>query len=78
MKNNAILCKLWGCWWKLHLCFDQLTKYNPDVVFDKNDFLSFLLKMLVFMQFTYIQVLIKKKNNEARVKQINTTKYSGG
>ncbi len=38
MKNNAILCKLWGCWWKLHLCFDQLTKYNPDVVLIKMRF----------------------------------------
>ncbi len=45
----------------LHLCFDNITEYDPDVVFDKNAiFLSFMLKMLLFfMKPTYIQALIK-------------------
>ncbi len=34
----------------LHRCFDNITKYDPDVVFDKKFvFLSFLLKMLLFL-----------------------------
>ncbi len=47
----------------LHLCFDNITEYDPDVVFDKNlIFLSF------FMKPTFIQVLIKTML-EARIKQ---------
>ncbi len=38
----------------LHLCFDNNTAYDPAVVFDKHfdwkfGFLSFLLKMLIFL-----------------------------
>ncbi len=52
------------------LCFDNITEYDPDVVFDKNAILSFLLKMFK-MKPTYIQVLIKKKTMlEARIQQI--------
>ncbi len=29
----------------LHLCFDHHTEHDRDVLFDNNDFLSFLLKM---------------------------------
>ncbi len=36
----------------LHLCFDNITEYDPDLVFDKN---------LIFMKHAYIQVLIKKQ-----------------
>ncbi len=33
----------------LHLCFDLCIECDPDVVFDKKcDFLSFLLKMVLF------------------------------
>ncbi len=38
----------------LHLCFDNITEYDPDLVFDKN---------VIFMKHAYIQVLIKNKNN---------------
>ncbi len=52
----------------LHLFFDLCIECDPDVVFDKKcDFLSFLLKMvLFFMRLTYIQVLIKKIILEAK------------
>ncbi len=34
----------------LYLCFDNITEYDPDVVFEtKSDFLSFSLKMLLFL-----------------------------
>ncbi len=46
----------------LHLCFNNISKYDPDVVFDKNAiFSAFCLKF--FMNPTYIQVLIKKKKH---------------
>ncbi len=32
----------------LHLCFENLTEYHPDVVFNKKVILSFLLKILLF------------------------------
>ncbi len=42
------LCKLWDTDGShlLHLCFDNITEYDPDVVFDKNEI---LLKMLLFL-----------------------------
>ncbi len=46
----------------LHLCFDN-TEYDPDVVVDKCDFLSFLLKMLLFLNGTYLYSSVDKKNN---------------
>ncbi len=58
------LCKLWDTDGSnlLHICFDNITEYDPDVVFDKNAiFLCFLLKMLLFFNETYIQVLINKQ-----------------
>ncbi len=47
----------------MHLCFDNITKYDPDIVFDKKcDFLSFLLKMLNFYE-TYLHSSVGKKNH---------------
>ncbi len=40
----------------LHLCFDNITEYDPDVVFDKN---AILLKMLHFFYETYLHSSIK-------------------
>ncbi len=48
-----------------HLCFDNITEYDPDVVFDKNAiFSAFCSKCCGFFYFyktTNIQVLIKKQ-----------------
>ncbi len=44
----------------LHLCFDNSTEYDPDVVFDKNVISQlFAQNVAFFMKPTYIQVLIK-------------------
>ncbi len=32
----------------LHLCFENIIEHDPDIVFDTNLILSFLLKMLLF------------------------------
>ncbi len=46
----------------LRLCFDNITEYDPDVVFDKNAiFSAFCSKCCFLMKPTYIQVLIKKQ-----------------
>ncbi len=47
-------CKLWDTDNLLHICFDNITEYDPDVVFDKNAFCS------MFMKPAYIQVLLEK------------------
>ncbi len=45
----------------LHLCFDNITEYDPDVVLDKKAiFSAFCWKCCFFMKPTYIQALIKK------------------
>ncbi len=41
----------------LHLCFDNITEYDPDVVFDKH---AFWLKMLLFYE-TYLHSSVAKK-----------------
>ncbi len=66
----------------LHLCFDNITEYDPDVVFDKKcDFLSFLLKMLLFLFYeTYLHSSVDKKKKtmfKARIKGIFCLKVEG-
>ncbi len=64
------LCKLWDTDGShlLHLCFDNITEYDPYVVFYKKCDLSFLLKIdFFFVRLAYIQVLIKKIDLEARI-----------
>ncbi len=40
------MCKLWDTDGRhlLHLCFDNITEYDPDVVFDKNANVAFFMK----------------------------------
>ncbi len=48
----------------LHLCFENITEYGPDVLLDKNAIFS---AFSFFMKPAYIQVLIKKTMLEARI-----------
>ncbi len=50
----------------LHLCFENITEYGPDVLLDKNAIFS---DFSFFMKPAYIQVqvLIKKTMLEARI-----------
>ncbi len=57
MDPERGLCKLWDTDGSLRLCFDNITEYDPDVVFDKCDFVA--QNIADFMKPTYIQVLIK-------------------
>ncbi len=54
----------------LHLCFDNITEYDPDVVSDKNAIFSAFSSIFFyfFMKPTFIQVLIKKTMLEAKIK----------
>ncbi len=50
----------------LHLCFENLTEYDPDVVFNKKSNPQLFTQNLAFlMKPTYIQVFIKNKKNNA-------------
>ncbi len=49
------LWKLWDTDNLLHICFKNITEYDPDVVFDKNAFCSMCMKP------AYIQVLLEKQ-----------------
>ncbi len=69
-ESGTGLCKLWDTNGSnlLHIGFDNITEYDPDVLFDKKyDFCS---KCCFFMKSTYIQVLIKKTMLKARIKLI--------
>ncbi len=49
----------------LHICFDNIPEYDPDVVFDKNVIFSAFCQNVAFlMKLTYIQVLIKKRKKK--------------
>ncbi len=58
----------------LHLCFDNITEYDQDVVFDKNAIFSvFCSKCCFFFIYEFYlhsSVDFKKKKLEARIKQI--------
>ncbi len=58
------LCKLWDTDGShlLHLCFDNITEYDPYVVFYKKCDLSFLLKIDFFFCETCIHSSVDKKN----------------
>ncbi len=45
------LCKLWDTDGShlLHLCFDNITEYDPDVVFDKNAIFSAFCQNVAFL-----------------------------
>ncbi len=55
----------------LHICFENITEYYPDAVFDKKMKFSqlFAQDVAFFMKPAYIQVLIKTMP-EAKIKQI--------
>ncbi len=61
-------CEALRYWWKhlLRLCFDNITEYDSDVVFDKNAiFLAFCSKCCFFSE-----TMKKKTMLEARIKLI--------
>ncbi len=62
-ESGKGMCKIWDTDGShlQHLCFDNITEYDPDVVFDKNViFTAFCSKCCFFMKPTYVQVLINR------------------
>ncbi len=55
----------------LHLCCDNITEYDPDVVFDKNAIFSAFCSKCCFFYETYLHSNVDKKRKlEVRIKQI--------
>ncbi len=55
----------------LHLCFDNITEYYPDVVFDKNAIFSAFCSKCCFFNETYLHSSVDKKTMlGARIKLI--------